>query len=185
MRILVLCLSEPLRSPGVKTSGAQRTWGIVLVILGLGLAVGTVLVAIQKHPNTALAAVLQALTIVAGTVGTYVFAQASVQSAAQELISKQARSPFRRVRAIYQELGRLLQILDDEGSRLLMLRKGGDPATVDYEYVAMTLQMLRNSITAQVSTVDDAMADWRDLVPDEVAQIEEQSRQLEGDGGGA
>jgi hypothetical protein len=165
----------------MRTSSAQRAWGIVLLIAALGLAAGTVLVAIQKHPNTPLAAVLQGLALLFSAVGAYVFAQASVQSAAQELISKQARSPFRRVRAIYRELGQLLEILDRQSSQFLVLREGNDPGTLNYEYVAMTMQMLRHSVTSQANTADDAMADWRDLVPDEVAQIEQQTRELEGD----
>jgi len=169
----------------VASTKAQRWWGVALVFVSLALAALTVVVATLKHPNTFAAAILQATTIVFSTVGAFVFAQASVRSAAEDLIRRQARSPFRRVRSIYQELGSLLKVLDLQSEKLLALRTGEGSGTLDYEYVDMTIQMLRQLITTQVGTADDALADWRDLVPEEVREIEDEGRRLRGGEGAA
>jgi hypothetical protein len=172
----------------VASTKSQRLWGIGLLIVSVVLAGLTVYLGALKHPNTLAAAILQAVTIVFSTGGAFVFARASVQSAAQEMIRGQARSPFRRVRSIYRELGSVLEALDQQSARFLSLRQGDNPSTLDYEYVDLAMQMLRHLITVQANTADDALADWRDLVPDEVQQIEEEveeARRLRGDGNAA
>lgn len=162
------------------SSKSQYWWGAGLVLVSLVLAGLTVYVGTLKHPNTLAAAILQGATLFFGAFAAFIFARASVGSAARELIRPHARSAFRRVRNIYGALGSLLQVLDDQSLTFISLRSEDSPSMLGYEYVDMTIQMLKYLITAQLSTADDALADWRDLVPDEVRQIEEDARQLEG-----
>ena len=166
----------------MRSSKGQYLLGAGLVLVSLALASLTVYVGTLRPPNTLAAAILQAGTILSGTFTAWVFARASVQSAARELIRPHARSAFRRVRNIYQALGRLLRELDRQSLVLFDLRTEGSPNdTIGYEYVDMTMQHLKQLVIAQVSTVDDALADWRDLVPEDVRQIEDEARRLQGD----
>jgi hypothetical protein len=56
-----------------------------------------------------------------------------------------------------------------------------DAGTLDYENVQLTMLMLERIVIEQLNTVDDALEDWRDLVPDEVKAIEEQVQKKERD----
>jgi hypothetical protein len=139
----------------------------------------------RKTPNTFATALLQAITLVFSTYGAYIFAKASVEDAARALVTPHARSAFRRVRNIYEALGRLLELINSQSLSFNMTRHTGSPDTLDYESVRLTMLMLERIIIEQVNTVDDALEDWRDLVPDEVKQIEDQvqQRRQDQDGG--
>jgi hypothetical protein len=149
---------------------------VALVAASIGLGILTVYVGTRKTPNTFATLLLQAITIVFSTYGAYVFAKASVEGAARALVTPHARSAFRRVRNIYEALGRLLDLIDRQSANFEMTRRPGMPDTLDYETVRLTMLMLESIVTEQINTVDDALEDWRDLVPDEVQQIEEQVR---------
>lgn len=155
--------------------------GVALVAVSLVLAGVTVYVALQKPSNILAAAVLQAITLVFSTYGAYVFATASVQSAAQELIRPHARSAFRRVRRIYEALVRIVQLIEQQLAEFDVARQPGNLSAVDYQYARLTLVMLGQIVTEQANTVDDALEDWRDLVPDEVQAIEDRVRKMRGE----
>ena len=155
--------------------------GAALVAVSIGLGILTVYVGTRTHPNTFATLLLQAITLVFSTYGAYVFAKASVEDAARALVTPHARSAFRRVRSIYEALGRLLDLIDRQSVNFNVARKPSVPDTLDYETVRLTMLMLERIITEQVSTVDDALDDWRDLVPDEVQQIEDQARRRRND----
>ena len=152
--------------------------------VSIGLGALTVYVGTRKTPNTFATLLLQAITLVFGTYGAYVFAKASVEDAARALVTPHARSAFRRVRNIYEALGRLLDLIDRQSAAFTLMRKSGMPDTLDYETVRLTMLMLERIVAEQVNTVDDALEDWRDLVPDEVQQIEEQVRRRRSDQNG-
>jgi len=124
------------------------------------LAVLTVVVGVHQPPNTLATALLQAATFIAGVLAAYIFAKASVAVAARELVRPHARSAFRRQRGLYMGLGRLIDEID-----IQMANQSDD----NYR---LGLKVLRAMITEQVGMSGDALEDWRDLVPDEVAQLE-------------
>jgi hypothetical protein len=168
----------------VADNGRGMAWrGALLVLLSVVLACLTVWVATRKHPNTFAAALIQGMTIVSGTVGSYIFAKASVRDAARELIRLHARSAFRRIRGIYSALAQLYDLIEDRLADLRLqhhaLRPGTD--TVDYEQVHLTLIMLQHIVAEQANTLDDALDDWRDIVPDEIKVIEENVKRIRGD----
>jgi hypothetical protein len=47
-----------------------------------------------------------------------------------------------------------------------------------FEHARGSLMALDLMVVEQISTADDALEDWRDLVPDEVAAIEAAARRL-------
>jgi hypothetical protein len=144
-----------------------------LLLVTLALASLTVYVGTFKHPNTLAAAILQGAALVVGVAAAYFFARASIQSAAKELVATRAFSAFRRVENIYKALGNLLGVQDEQLVKFLAMRTGETRGIVDI-YVEMAIETTRQLLIQQINTADDALADWRDLVP-EVQQIEAQA----------
>ncbi len=119
-------------------------------------------------------ALLQAFNLGAALGGAYVFGMRSAKSAAQEMIKPHARSAFRRVLSLYQSLSRLALAIaqardSDEKS------EGATPY----------LDTLEAIVTEQIATANDAIEDWRDIVPEDVEEVEMRwrKRQHEEQGG--
>ena len=85
----------------------------------------------------------------------------SVERAAKEVIKPHARSAFRRLLSLYHSLSRaataieLAQISDSQ------------------ENYQVALARLEEIVTEQLSTADDALEDWRDIVPEDVEELEQ------------
>jgi hypothetical protein len=129
-------------------------------IVALALAVLTVIVGVHTPSNPLATSLLQAFTFILSVLAAYIFAKASADAAAKDLVRPHARSAFRRQKGLYMGLGRLIDEIDaqmsvqtDENSRL-------------------GLKVLRVMIIEQLGMSGDALDDWRDLVPDEVAKLE-------------
>lgn len=75
---------------------------------------------------------------------------------AREIIRPHARSAFRRLISLYESLSRA-------GAEL---ERAKDSQTQD-----LTLVKLEAIIVEQLATADDALEDWRDIVPKEVAEL--------------
>jgi hypothetical protein len=137
--------------------------GAVVMTLAVMLAGVTVYVGVQKTPNPLAASLLQAITLVFTVAGAYIFGTASASVAAEEMIRPHVRSAFRRQRNLYMGLGRL------ESEINLQMSLQSD--------VTARLQMavFRSMITEMINTADDALEDWRDIVPEDVKQIEDEA----------
>ena len=139
--------------PGVTKSGI---FWISVVLIAIAILVSIITVAIStKRPLTGLeGTLLQFLSLATGLAGSYVFGKLSSEGAARELIKPAARSAFRRVVWLYGSLTRLGQTLSGEDNAADRVRVAGA------------------IVAEQLSAASDSMEDWRDLVPDEVADVE-------------
>lgn len=141
--------------------------GIWVILGGIALSAATVFVGVQTPPNTLATGLLQAFTLIFTLVGAYIFALPAAEDtkkvaeiAARDKIRAQSRSAFRRQRGLYEGLGRLIDEID------LQVEQESD------EKARLKLMILRAMIVEQAVVSGDALSDWRDLVPDEVAQLE-------------
>jgi hypothetical protein len=117
-------------------------------------------VAVQR-PLTALENVLlQMFTFAVGLVGSYVWGRQSARSAAREMITPHARSAFRRLLSLYGSLSRLANAIANS-------RPDPQAAFVS----SVVLDKLEAIVVEQIKTADDALEDWSDLVPDDVAEV--------------
>ena len=91
-----------------------------------------------------------------GLLGSYIFGKNSARSGALEVVKPHARAAFRRVFALYNSLYRLSSTIED-------LKQEGP----DYR-----LNMIQILVHEHIATGQDAIEDWRDLVPEEVEEIE-------------
>ncbi len=143
-----------------------------LVATAVVLAIATVIVGVVG--DLLAAAILQAVTLVFSVYGSYMLGQVSARQAAQELVRPHARSAFRRMQNLYAALGRLHEAVGQQLMRLSSLEGMDDK---NFEHVRASLMLLEAVVIEQIATGEDAIEDWRDLVPDEVAEIERKARE--------
>lgn len=149
----------------------QRSPGWYLVGVSVVLAAVTVFVGTRNPPNPLATALLQGITLVFGVYGSWILGIASARDAATEVIRPHARSAFRRMQNLYRGLGRQEVAIQESLLRLEGLSTTA-AKTVHYEHVRSSMLLLRAMVTEQIATADDALDDWRDIVPEEVAEIE-------------
>jgi len=122
-----------------------------------------------KRALTNLEAVLfQAFSLFAGLVGSFLFGRQSAQSAAREMLKPHARSAFRRMFSLYKSISRLAAAIQDASS-------GPTHSTSSPK---QTIEVLRAIVVEQLSTADDALEDWSDIVPEDVAEIRNRTRTI-------
>ena len=106
------------------------------------------------------AALFQILTLGFGLIASYTFGRNSARDGALDVVGPHARAAFRRVTALYNSLYRLSTKIEE--------LKGEGP---DHR-----LDLIQALVNEHISTGQDAMEDWRDIVPNEVSEIEKGSR---------
>ena len=94
--------------------------------------------------------------LVSGLLGSYIFGRNSPLAMASDMIKPHARSAFRRVTALYDSLYRL-------SGRIEELKVQGNDHRLD---------LVQALVNGQIRTGQDAMEDWRDIIPEEVEQVE-------------
>lgn len=117
-----------------------------------------------------------------GMAGSYLFGRSSAEQAARDVVRPHAISAFRRVVSLYEALRRFVVTIENQRSRLV----GGPFASSDERIpsvqVDSAMELFIVQITEQIGTANDAVDDWRDIVPDEVERVEkalQQRRQAE------
>ena len=91
-----------------------------------------------------------------GLLGSYIFGKNSARAGALDVVKPHARAAFRRVFALYSSLYRLSEKIEE------VKEQGPDPR----------LDLIQALVNEHISTGQDAMEDWRDIVPEEVEEIE-------------
>lgn len=168
--------SHPIRDFVARAFRQPGTYLILgaIVLAVVTVAVGTADLKEGEEPNRLATSFLQAITFVFGIYGSFVLGKDASRAAAQEQVRQHARSAFRRVLTLYGALGRLT---DQAAIERTFLDGKKDPASgmVSLDLAQMSLDKLRLMAVEQSATGEDALEDWRDLAPDEVARIEAQA----------
>ena len=150
----------------MKVVGAMTRFAIIAILMAMcGVFVFLLVDTSTKRTLTTLESTLfQILILGTGVAASYRFSQSSAKVAAEQLIKPHARSAFRRMNNLYGSLFDVKRII-----RLHKESKGTNPNHV--------IEIVEAIVDQQVKTVVDAMEDWRDIIPEDVADIE---RQLQG-----
>ena len=111
-------------------------------------------------------ALFQVLISVSGLLGTYIFGRNSMRAGALDVIRPHARAAFRRVLALYSSLYRLSEKIEE------LKHEGSDHR----------LDLIQALVNEHIATGQDAMEDWRDIVPEAVEGIERRSARNEQSG---
>lgn len=161
----------------------QPPTAVLLVSASILLAAGSVWVQNLNPPNELSESILQGLTFLTGTAGTFIAGKAGAEEAGKAFVRPHAGSAFRRVLNLYTALGRQRQAIVAEHQALLTA--AGDDGMVSMDQVAASFRALELMVVEQSSTANDAMEDWRSLVPEQVEEVEAAARERErelGDG---
>lgn len=134
--------------------------GIILVVVALVIAVIFSIVATFRNLTGLENVLLQIFSLGIGLIGSYVLGKESASQAARELIKPHARSAFRRLLSLYRSLSRLAYAI--QTARQV---NNPDPTT------SLVLDKLEGIVIEQIATADDALEDWRDIVPEDVEEL--------------
>lgn len=107
----------------------------------------------------------QGVSLFIGLIGSFLFGRQSATAAAHEIVKPHAKSAFRRVLSLSESLGRLAVVIERIRSG-----DGGNTALSGHRY----LDTLEAVVTEQIAVTADALEDWRDLIPEELAELERQ-----------
>ena len=131
----------------------------LLILISLGVAIFFVYVATTRTLTGLESALLQIFTLVAGLYGSFIFGRRFADEAAKELIKPHARSAFRRLSSLYLSLSQVADAI--ESSHDFESRE-------DYQVILAKLEAF---VFNQLATADDALEDWRDIVPEDVEEL--------------
>jgi hypothetical protein len=148
----------------------ETAFSALLLLLSVAFGTAFVFIATTRTPTALEAALLQMFSLVAGLAGSFLFGRQSAQGAAREMIKPHARSAFRRVFSLYRGLSRLASAID---AAELAPAPGASASSSG----SPALAVLKAIALEQIATADDALEDWNDLVPEEVAELRERARE--------
>lgn len=128
-------------------------------------------------------ALLQVLALGMSLIGSFFFGRNAAREAAQDVLRPHARSSFRLV----QNLARAFQRLGTSvgRQRAFLTDLADQDQRVYLVNVQQSMDLLEVQVLEQIGTATSALEGWRDILPDEVADLERRARELEGDDGEA
>ena len=108
---------------------------------------------------------LQVFSIGLGLAGSFIIGREGSKEAAVDLIKPHAKSAFRRVLSLYNSLSRLATAIEAQKEQL-----SSNKAALH------SLEKLQGIVIEQISTADDAMEDWKDIIPEELDKLKVTSK---------
>ena len=126
----------------------------VLVFMSIGLLLLFGYNATRRPLTNMEAYVFQTFALLVGLGGSYIFGRQAT------ITGPHARSAFRRLASLYGSMGRVAKIIAEEEPE-------GD---------ATKMKIIEAIVVEQINTVDDALADWQDIVPESVEELRQELR---------
>ena len=105
-------------------------------------------------------ALFQVFALATGLTASFLFGRQSARSTAREMIKDRARPAFRRLISLYNGISRMAAIIEQARN----LRSGPE--------LREALAELGGLVISHLATADDALADWRDIVPEELTDLQ-------------
>lgn len=137
---------------------ADKIIPIILILASIMMIALSVYVAGQRDLTSLENTLLQAFSLAFGLIGSFQFGKQSAKGAAKEMIKPHARSAFRRLISLYESLSRVGYVID---------------GATDSSDLNITMGKLEAIVIEQLATADDAIEDWSDIVPEEVAELKD------------
>ncbi len=137
--------------------------GIILVALAICIATVFLFIASHRVLSSLENILFQIFSLGVGLVGSYILGKQSALKAARDLLKPHARSAFRRLVSLYRGL-----------TRDIIAIRAARPVNVSEPIAASILDKLEGMFIEQIGTADDAMEDWRDIVPEDVEELRAQ-----------
>lgn len=137
--------------------------GIAFVVLSVLTAIVFITMASFRDLTVLENTLLQVFSLGLGLVGSYIMGKESARETAKDIIKPHARSAFRRLLSLYKSLARLAFAIQSARSNV-----------PDNQDAIAILDRLEAIVTEQIGTADDALEDWNDVVPEELASLRAQ-----------
>ena len=136
---------------------------IVPVLIGLGILALVILVCIAATRDLSglESVLLQIILLAIGSSISFFAGHRSAREAAREIIKHRARSAFRRLLSLYSSLSWAVNEIQSSQS---------SESDEDYQVLLARLEAI---VIEQLATADDALEDWRDIVPEDVEELTE------------
>lgn len=131
-----------------------------LIVIAIMIMILVAYISTERTLTGIEVSILQLVALLASLGGSYIFGQRASKESIKETIGMQARSAFRRLISLYASISRVAIIIESE-------EHGNDGSK---------LNVIRAIVDEQFGTVDDALEDWRDLVPESVEEMKEKLR---------
>lgn len=141
-------------------SNMHKRAGIIFVFVSILVAVIFVFVAAIRTLTPLENVLLQFFSLGLGLIGSYILGRESARAAAREMVKPHARSAFRRLLSLYRSLSRLAYAI--QTARLICNSDNNN---------FFILDKLEGIVIEQIATADDALEDWRDIVPEDVEEL--------------
>ena len=138
----------------------ERHIALVLVLLAVFLVGLSIFVATKRTLTGLENTLLQVFSLIFGLAGSFLFGKHSAHAAAKDILKPHAKSAFRRLMSLYRSLSRVAQELE-------MAKKDKSENSKE-----LMIERLDAIVIEQLVTADDAIEDWRDIVPEDVAEVE-------------
>ncbi len=152
----------------------MRSWLGAFIVSTVALFLVAGWVASQRQFTALESLLLELLVLLVGLAATMFTGYQSMQRAAAESTRQHARSAFRRVASLYAGYTRIGTSIVRQ--RELLARGVGADERIPAEVAGLSLDLLEAQLDEQFETLEDALADWRDLSPEGVTEIEAQLR---------
>ena len=137
----------------------ERWLPLIFIILAFLITGFSVYIASQRELTELENTLLQTFALLFGLLGSFLFGRQSAREAAQEIIRPHARSAFRRLISLYESLSRVAFVIESSRNNK------------ENHCEKVALAKLEAIVIEQLATADDALEDWRDIVPNEVAEL--------------
>lgn len=147
---------------GKSIIGSGSGIGIAFIIASVVIACLFLYMSWERELSSLENIMFQIFLLVPALVGSYIIGKKTSQTAAYEKFKLHARPAFRRILYLYYGLSRLAQAVEEE---IQVSKDSG------------FLGKFKATITEQFFTVDGALEDWRDIVPEDVEEIEQRLKQ--------
>lgn len=142
----------------------------LFILISVGLAITYIVIASKRTLTPLEGTMFQFFILGLGTMGSFLFGKQSAKQTAKDLIKPHARSAFRRLIFLYESLSRLAKAIE----------KGKE----EENSVAnnnLVLEKLEAIVIEQIATADDALEDWRDIVPEDVEELTDKFSKVRND----
>lgn len=146
---------------------AESNLGVIFVIIGVLIALAYIIIACFRDFSTLELILFQIFSLILSIAGSFLFGKQSAKKNAEEMIKPHARSAFRRVLGLHQSFYRMLEATDEMNFYKEDVEKNKD----------MQIAVIKSILIEQTTIVTDAIEDWRDLIPEDLEELERKARE--------
>jgi hypothetical protein len=165
-----------------KENWSNLPWRPIAAVVGLLILFAlTVAVTANEHASELSKGLLQFIFFVAAAGLAVDLGRQSLKRGTTDVLKPHGRKAVRRIVRLGQGIGSFSTTIATQ--RDLMRQRGAEQGgAVEVFEVEGAFEMLEAHVAAQLGIVEDAIEDWRDVVPAEVEAIESRAREVNENG---